>query len=150
MENSSSRILTTHVDSLVRPPEIRGLMRGKEFGQEYDREELARGVRSGVGEVVQRQLAESIGIPSDGEYGKSEFSAYVTECLRVLNPVSRTRIRAFYSIGAGTGQYFENYIWDTTRRPRAHPEGRSFAPDQSPTKAKRPRRPNGFIRRTSW
>ena len=101
MENSSSRILTTHVDSLVRPPEIRGLMRGKEFGQEYDREELARGVRSGVGEVVQRQLAESIGIPSDGEYGKSEFSAYVTECLRVLNPVPRTRTRAFYSIGAG-------------------------------------------------
>ena len=109
MENSSSRILTTHVDSLVRPPEIRGLMRGKEFGQEYDREELARGVRSGVGEVVQRQLAESIGIPSDGEYGKSEFSAYMTECLRVLNPVPRTRTRAFYSIGAGDRSIFRKF-----------------------------------------
>ncbi len=146
MENSSSRILTTHVDSLVRPPEIRDLMRGKE----YDREELAGRVRSGVGKVVQRQLAESIDIPSDGESGGSEFLAYVTECLRVLNPVPRTRTRAFYSVGAGTGQYFKSYIWNTTRRPRVHPEGRSFAPDQSPTKAKRPRRPNGFIRRTSW
>ena len=81
MENSSSRILTTHVGSLVRPPEIRDLMRAKEFGHEYDREELAGRVRSGVAEVVQKQLAEGIDIPSDGEYGKSGFSAYVNECL---------------------------------------------------------------------
>ncbi|MCH7736929.1 MAG: cobalamin-independent methionine synthase II family protein [Chloroflexi bacterium] len=86
MENRDSRILTTHVGSLVRPPEIIDLMRAKEFGQEYDREELAGRVRSGVAAVVQRQLAEGVDIPSDGEYGKSGFSAYVNERLTGFEP----------------------------------------------------------------
>jgi len=81
MPNDDSRILTTHVGSLVRPQEIIDLMRAKEFTHEYDREELAGRVRSGVAEVVQRQLAEGVDIPSDGEYGKSGFSAYVNERL---------------------------------------------------------------------
>jgi len=81
MPNDDSRILTTHVGSLVRPQEIIDLMRAKEFAHEYDREELAGRVRSGVAEVVQRQLAEGVDIPSDGEYGKSGFSAYVNERL---------------------------------------------------------------------
>ena len=81
MPNDDSRILTTHVGGLVRPQEIIELMRAKEFAHEYDREELAGRVRSGVAEVVQRQLAEGVDIPSDGEYGKSGFSAYVNERL---------------------------------------------------------------------
>ena len=86
MENRDSRILTTHVGSLVRPQGIIDLMRAKEFGQEYDREELAGKVRSGVAEVVQRQLAEGVDIPSDGEYGKSGFSAYVHDRLAGFEP----------------------------------------------------------------
>ncbi|MCH8988960.1 MAG: hypothetical protein IIA92_09150 [Chloroflexi bacterium] len=85
MENSSSRILTTHVGSLVRPPEIRDLMRAKETGQDYDREELAVRVTSAVAEVVQRQVAEGVDIPSDGEYGKSGFSV-LAELPVKLNP----------------------------------------------------------------
>ena len=81
MPNDDSRILTTHVGNLVRPQEIIDLMRAKEFAHEYDREELAGRVRSGVAEVVQRQLEEGVDIPSDGEYGKSGFSAYVNERL---------------------------------------------------------------------
>ena len=86
MPNDDSRILTTHVGSLVRPQEIIDLMRAKEFAHEYDREELAGRVRSGVAEVVQRQLAEGVDIPSDGEYGKSSFSAYVNERLAGYEP----------------------------------------------------------------
>ena len=86
MPNDDSRILTTHVGSLVRPQEIIDLMRAKEFAHEYDREELAGRVRSGVAEVVQRQLAEGVDIPSDGEYGKSGFSAYVNERLAGYEP----------------------------------------------------------------
>ena len=81
MNNSSERILTTHVGSLVRPPEIRDLMQAKETGQNYDSEELAGRVASAVVEVVRRQLAEGVDVPSDGEYGKSGFSAYVNERL---------------------------------------------------------------------
>ena len=86
MPNDDSRILTTHVGSLVRPQEIIDLMRAKEFAHEYDREELAGRVRSGVAEVVQRQLAEGVDIPSDGEYGKSGFSAYLNERLAGYEP----------------------------------------------------------------
>ena len=86
MKNSSSRILTTHVGSLVRPPDIRDLMRAKETGQDYDREKLMGIVRSSVAEVVRRQLVEGVDIPSDGEYGKSGFSAYVNERLTGFEP----------------------------------------------------------------
>ena len=86
MKSSSSRILTTHVGSLVRPPEIRDLMRAKETGQEFDRENLMGLVRSAVAEVVQRQSSEGVDILSDGEYGKSGFSAYVNERLTGFDP----------------------------------------------------------------
>jgi len=86
MKNSSSRILTTHVGSLVRPPEIRDLMRAKEMGQEYDRENLMGLVRSAVVEVVERQSTEGVDILSDGEYGKSGFSAYVNDRLTGFEP----------------------------------------------------------------
>ena len=36
MKNSSSRILTTHIGSLARPPEILEILRAKEGGQSYD------------------------------------------------------------------------------------------------------------------
>ena len=86
MKSSSSRILTTHVGSLVRPPEIRDLMRAKETGQEFDRGNLMGLVRSAVAEVVQRQSSEGVDILSDGEYGKSGFSAYVNERLTGFDP----------------------------------------------------------------
>ena len=35
MKNSSSRILTTHIGSLARPPEILEILRAKEGGQSY-------------------------------------------------------------------------------------------------------------------
>ena len=81
MKRSTERILTTHVGSLVRPPGLIDLMRAKENGQAYDQEELAVRVRSAVQEVVQKQVAVGVDIPSDGEYGKPSFSGYVNERL---------------------------------------------------------------------
>jgi 5-methyltetrahydropteroyltriglutamate--homocysteine methyltransferase len=81
MKRSTDRILTTHVGSLVRPPELVQIMRAKESGQAYDQEELAARVRSSVREVVQKQVEAGVDIPSDGEYGKPSFSGYVNERL---------------------------------------------------------------------
>lgn len=81
MKRSTNRILTTHVGSMVRPPEVMELMRAKENGQPYDREELAGRVRNAVREVVHRQVETGIDIPSDGEYGKPSFSVYVHDRL---------------------------------------------------------------------
>jgi 5-methyltetrahydropteroyltriglutamate--homocysteine methyltransferase len=81
MQRSTDRILTTHVGSLVRPPELVELMRAKDSGQAYDPQELAARVRSSVRDVVHKQVEVGIDIPSDGEYGKPSFSGYVNERL---------------------------------------------------------------------
>ena len=81
MKNSSSRILTTHVGSLARPPEIMELLRAKEGGRPYDAETLAALVRQEVQQVVKRQVETGVDVPSDGEYGKPSFSTYVHDRL---------------------------------------------------------------------
>ncbi len=81
MKSSSSRILTTHVGSLARPPEIMELLRAKEGGRPYDAETLAALVRQEVQQVVKRQVETGVDVPSDGEYGKPSFSTYVHDRL---------------------------------------------------------------------
>ena len=81
MKNSSSRILTTHIGSLARPPEILEILRAKEAGEPYDVGALAGLVRQSVQDVVRRQVQTGIDVPSDGEYGKPSFSTYVQDRL---------------------------------------------------------------------
>ena len=81
MKRSTDRILTTHVGSLVRPPGLVDLMRAKEHGQAYDRQELTARVQISVREVVHKQVETGGDILSDGEYGKPSFSGYVNERL---------------------------------------------------------------------
>jgi 5-methyltetrahydropteroyltriglutamate--homocysteine methyltransferase len=81
MKSSTKRILTTHVGSLARADSLVPLLRLKEQGQPYDREELARQVREAVGDVVRKQVEAGIDIVTDGEQGKSGFFTYVTERL---------------------------------------------------------------------
>jgi 5-methyltetrahydropteroyltriglutamate--homocysteine methyltransferase len=80
VKRSGSRILTTHVGSLVRPPEMVEILRRKDDGAPFsdgDRAILARHVAEGV-----RMQAEcGIDIPSDGEYSKSGFAQYITDRL---------------------------------------------------------------------
>lgn len=52
MKRSESRILTTHIGSLVRPPQLLELMQAKERAQPYDQEELAGEILQAVREVV--------------------------------------------------------------------------------------------------
>ena len=55
MKRSTERILTTHVGSLARSDSLTPLLRLREQGQPYDREQLARQVRESVTDVVQKQ-----------------------------------------------------------------------------------------------
>src|ERR687892_551514 len=73
MKHSTQRILTTHVGSLARPDALLPLLRLKEQGQPYDREELARQVREAVTDVVREQVEAGIYIVTYGEQGKSGF-----------------------------------------------------------------------------
>ena len=66
MKRSEKRILTTHVGSLVRPPELKG-------GKSGDPETVERA----TAEVVKKQAEIGLDIISDGEFGKSSWSSYV-------------------------------------------------------------------------
>ncbi len=79
MKHSTERILTTHVGSLARPEALLPLLKSKEQGEPYDRDELARRVREAVADAVRRQVEAGIDIVTDGEQGKSGFFTYVIE-----------------------------------------------------------------------
>lgn len=79
MKRSLERILTSHVGSLARADSLIPLLRLREQGQPYDREELARRVREAVTDVVRKQVEAGIDIVTDGEQGKSSFYGYVVE-----------------------------------------------------------------------
>jgi 5-methyltetrahydropteroyltriglutamate--homocysteine methyltransferase len=77
---SESRILTSHVGSLVRPREFVALLREKASGREVPGFDAA--LRTAVEKVVQRQVQAGIDIVSDGEFGKGiGWEQYVIERL---------------------------------------------------------------------
>ena len=81
MKTSRDRILTTHVGSLPRPPELRQLLVAKDKGEPYDKAELERLTRQAVFEIVRRQAATGIDIVNDGEMSKPGYSTYVADRL---------------------------------------------------------------------
>jgi 5-methyltetrahydropteroyltriglutamate--homocysteine methyltransferase len=82
MTHSTDRILTTHVGSLVRPPELVSLLRAREDGEAVDGQTFDECLRRSVTEVVQQQADVGIDIVSDGEFGKSvSWSRYILERL---------------------------------------------------------------------
>jgi 5-methyltetrahydropteroyltriglutamate--homocysteine methyltransferase len=82
MKHSIDRILTTHVGSLIRPDDLRELIRAKQSGKDYDAEAYARTLRDSVAAVVRQQAEAGIDIPSDGEFGKGiSWSQYVLDRL---------------------------------------------------------------------
>ena len=81
MKTSRDRILTTHVGSLPRPPELRQLLVAKDKGETYDKAKLERLTRQAVLDIVRRQAATGIDIVNDGEMSKPGYSTYVADRL---------------------------------------------------------------------
>ena len=79
---STDRILTTHVGSLIRPPELVEILKLREYGKPYDEDAYAKVLAKAVADVVRRQAEVGVDIVSDGEFGKSvSWSRYVRERL---------------------------------------------------------------------
>src|SRR5437868_1704085 len=79
---STGRIPTTHVGSLVRPPELVSFLKAQQNGEPYDSGAYEECLRRSVAEVVKEQADVGIDIVSDGEFGKSiSWSRYVLERL---------------------------------------------------------------------
>jgi 5-methyltetrahydropteroyltriglutamate--homocysteine methyltransferase len=84
MKRSSDRILTTHVGSLVRPPDVLEDILLMVARKSVDKAAFDAKVKAGVAAVVRRQAEVGIDIPSDGEFSKPSFTGYVSERLAGL------------------------------------------------------------------
>jgi 5-methyltetrahydropteroyltriglutamate--homocysteine methyltransferase len=74
------KILTTHVGSLVRPPEFVDFLLKQQNHEPYDPRAYDECLKHSVADVVRRQKEAGIDIVSDGEYGKTmSWSRYVLE-----------------------------------------------------------------------
>ena len=79
---STNRILTTHVGSLIRPPELVSFLKQQQNGEPYDAGAYDACLRRCVADIVKGQAEVGIDIVSDGEFGKSiSWSRYVLERL---------------------------------------------------------------------
>jgi 5-methyltetrahydropteroyltriglutamate--homocysteine methyltransferase len=77
MKISTDRILTTHVGSLPRPPELLAILEARETGREFDQAAFAECLAASVDEVVKKQVAAGIDVVCDGELGKISYTFYV-------------------------------------------------------------------------
>jgi len=111
LRRSSERILTTHVGSLIRPPELLPFIRARQGGQPYDQQAYQHCLADSVKAIVENQSSAGIDIPSDGEFGKGiSWSQYALERLsgferRAIKPeqnpfkrgADRARFPEFYA-----------------------------------------------------
>ena len=81
----ADRILTTHVGSLVRPPELVEFLKAVEAGQPYDKAAYEACLKASIETVVRQQVGAGIDIVSDGEFSKGRnWAFYVHERLTGL------------------------------------------------------------------
>jgi 5-methyltetrahydropteroyltriglutamate--homocysteine methyltransferase len=71
MKRSTERILTTHVGSLIRPPELQAFLRAKQSGKPYDEAAFEACLKKSVHDIVRKQADTGIDVISDGEFGKT-------------------------------------------------------------------------------
>jgi 5-methyltetrahydropteroyltriglutamate--homocysteine methyltransferase len=77
MQLSHDRILTTHVGSLPRPPDLLSLLEARERGESVAEGAFDKRLAEAVREVVARQVAAGIDSVCDGEQSKISYTFYV-------------------------------------------------------------------------
>jgi len=75
----TTRILTTHAGSLIRPPELLELLARTEAGEPVDDARYEDVLRRAVVDVVRRQAEAGIDVVDDGEMGKATWITYLYE-----------------------------------------------------------------------
>jgi 5-methyltetrahydropteroyltriglutamate--homocysteine methyltransferase len=92
VKRSESRILTTHVGSLPRPPALRDLLVRQDRGDPIDAAAFAREADAAVRHVVERQLEAGIDVGNDGEQPRVGFSTYPARRMRGFAGQSKRRL----------------------------------------------------------
>jgi len=100
MPTSHDRILTTHVGSLIRAPELTHYIEAIDNGVKIDHAAFDRCLAESVAGVVKRQQQAGVDVVSDGEFGKfRSWSFYVLDRLSGIEERSIETAR-----GAGRDQ----------------------------------------------
>ncbi len=73
MQQNTDHIQTTHVGSLVRPPELVEFMRAKLAHTNFDEADFHAELAKSIDDVVAKQAKVGIDIVSDGEYSKTNW-----------------------------------------------------------------------------
>src|SRR5258708_36720430 len=111
MKRSTDRILTSHVGSMTRPPELIEFLRAQQERRPFDGAAFAKCLTNAVADIVHAQADVGIEVGDDGEFGKTiSWSQYALERLSGFErrPISggtnpfargadRTRFAAFYA-----------------------------------------------------
>ncbi len=110
MKRSDKQILTTHVGSLIRPPELIQFLAAKRSREAYDEDAYQRCLADGVAEIVREQADIGLDVISDGEFGKSiSWSQYVLERLSGFESRPSQSGRDPYAYGADRQRFPEFY-----------------------------------------
>ena len=103
MRPNAERLLTTHVGSLIRPPQLVEYIDAIERGLKVDMQAFDALLQQSVHDVVRRQQQAGIDIVSDGEYGKfRSWNFYVLDRLEgieerdVVTPVGGGKDRSLF------------------------------------------------------
>jgi 5-methyltetrahydropteroyltriglutamate--homocysteine methyltransferase len=75
------RIVTTHVGSLPRGPDVVALLFAREFGEPYDPARFDATMHNAVDDAVRQQVATGIDLVSDGETAKIGYATYIKDRL---------------------------------------------------------------------
>ena len=81
MKHSTDRILTTHVGSMPRPPELRAMLDARQALEPYDEAAMAALVKESVANIVREQADVGLDIINDGEQYKTGWSGYIRDRL---------------------------------------------------------------------
>src|SRR6185369_8801268 len=89
---SETRILTTHVGSLPRPPALRDLLVRQDRGEPVEAAALDREVGAALARVITGQLEAGIDVGNNGEQPRAGFSTYVAGRMRGFGGTSRREL----------------------------------------------------------
>src|SRR6516162_11128375 len=81
MKRSTDRILTTHTGSLPRTAKVVELLLADRNDPGARKAELDAAVREAIAHVVHKQIECGIGIISDGEQGRTDYTVHVLDRL---------------------------------------------------------------------
>src|ERR1700751_4569250 len=91
MKASDERIITTHVGSLPRLPELDALLIRRDHGKTLDPGDFATAVDRSLDYVIQQQLDVGIEVGSDGEQPRVSYMTYIPERMSGFSGVSQRK-----------------------------------------------------------